>query len=300
MYVFIYGLKARRSPEETSNKKKYLENWRDVSMLRFLYAFLETGPQVTIQLYILLTFKLDLPDAIITQKHAITIIKIIASVASLSVSMVAYNDDLRATQGEGLSIIGWFFQILYRNLIIASRILIIVLFTTEFKLVVLPVLFCHWMLMIYWVKKDETKFFTKKDGRYNGCFEILFKILMGFIYIFCYITTKDGSTVISQIIYYLLLYLENISMMIAWTMLNDRNLDSFEITAVCVVFLAMILGIVFMLIYYKHFHPSIKRNNKENVAYDCTDSVAITAGKEFFRRRNNEFEEKYVKYSPVD
>ena len=255
-------------------------------MLRFLYAFLETGPQVTIQLYVLLAFQQSNTGASMSEKHAVTMLKILATVGSLSLSMVTYNDDLRMSEGDELSIPGFVVQIFYRLLIIASRILTLVIFTTAFKFYVLIILIAHWVLMAIWVHLDKTAFFTNAAGKFNKCFEIIFQILMGFIYMYCYITTVPGPTLVKQTIYYLLFYFENIIMLVLWIWFNEREFDTFEVSAITTILLTMILGIVFMLLYYKYFHPNTKREGLGREGSAHGERVAGTTAKVVFGRGN--------------
>lgn len=196
--------------------------------------------------------------------YAAILVKVLVSVISFPIGLISFNDDLKASHGTKLSACGYACQITYRLLLLASRIITVVLFTWQFKMVAVYVLLVHWCVMIYWVKTDNPNFFAKHDGKFNGCLQALFKLITGFIYIFSYITTNftdNRCIIISQIIYYGLFFMENISMMVAWVMLNGRNCDYFEVISTSAVFLTTVLGIIFMTIYYKVFQPNIQKSN---------------------------------------
>lgn len=250
-----------------STIEKYVENIRNVSFLGCIYAFLETGPQVTLQLYVLLTYQLSQHKGNISKTHAITITKIAFSIVMIAKSLACFKGDVRTALGRKLSIVGLLLQFLYRLMLISSRALAIVLFATVFNHMVFGLLAFHVLIMYFWLKADKKGdekgvFFTRAEGRLNGVFEILTKIVMAVIYTFCFFNVFEGNTLLVQSTYYLLFFAENISMMGAWLLMNGRHFDTYEIVATSLVFLTMFCGIILLVVFYEFFHPSILREEK--------------------------------------
>lgn len=236
----------------------YLTNWRDVTMLRLIEAFLESAPQVVLQLYILSVVDHEIQ----WDKDWITILSVLLSITSLGWSIVSYTHALRlSAKDKGLSVCGYTFQVTYRLCMVASRVVALVLFATQFEWVVFVVCFVHWIVMICWLHFQGTKFCSSpntpdRSEAVEKCLDRLFSVLMGFIHIFCFINTQEGATRQRVMTYYVLIFVENTLMIAAWYPTRRNSFGWLEYSAASFVLGGFLLGLISMLIYYKLFHPN--------------------------------------------
>ena len=300
--VFRNRLKARPEVKEQGSVEfkhfnKFLEQRRDVGLLGLFYSFLESGPQVTLQLFILLhklttnfqeevdttgtpyttasgsnlvvlnTYTTTATTATNTFRQfmdhpATQIIKIVISLAGLTVALVGYNSNLRNSVNRPLSKWGWVSQAVYRFCIITSRILAFALF---FRCVAwywsVAVFLVIWILMICMVWISGWDYFTTGNKHWNRILGVMSKFWIGFVYVFCYIATEDGSQFWFMCIYYCFFYVVNVVLMVVAGVLNDGALNMVEYTSLAVCVVLMVLGIVFLSVYYQCVHPS--RNREE-------------------------------------
>lgn len=216
-------------------------------MLRLVETFLESGPQVILQLYILSTFK----DGITFKNDWLNIIAVVASIASLAWSLVSYAHAARMCHYlKGLSICGYIFQVLYRILMITSRVVALALFASEYKWWIFAAVIFHFLLMIYLVSFEKTDFCG------NAVLEFLFQVLIAFIYIFCFINAKNGTSRQHVTLYYTLFFMENSIMIAAWYPSRTEKFGLLEYGAISMVWGGFAFGLLSMLAYYKFFHPN--------------------------------------------
>ena len=314
-YIIYYGLSSRSKMDRAGNSikrnpgalvkdamalnlndqsafenfKKYLVNWRDVSMLRFIYAFLESCPQATLQLYIIVDHIVNNSNGEVRHQHMFSIIKLIVSFGAIAVGIVSYNSDLRDSVGKGLSIPGYITQCLYRILLLASRVVVFVLFAMEYKLLVFAVMFVQWLLMLVWVRLDGFVFFKKEKACCNNTCENTFQMILGYIYVFSYIATRDGSTALRQMAYYILFHGENTCLMLVWIYSRTgfrRSLNMFELSAVLFVASVSLVGASFHALYYRCFHPSLDRIKERRTLKESEVEalIVVRSADNFFSR----------------
>lgn len=265
--TFYYGMKTVCCAGKNSRKKSYknyLKNWRDISMLRFLESFLETAPQVIIQLYIILQY----------YSHALAenwfnFLSVGISIVSLSWSIVTYTYVSKLCNEQSLSIYGYIFQGLYRISIISSRIMTIIVFSLEYTWVTPIVLFLHWILMVCWLRNVSTPFCLGADGNCRYTLEYLYACLMGFVYIFCFINTKEGATRGRITFIYVFFLVENSVLAAAW-LVAQNTIGVFESAMIFMVWGTFFIGIISMVLYYQFFHPNI--NSSVGWCHCCSSS----------------------------
>lgn len=234
-------------------RKKYYTEVRDVDFLSFIYSFVEGGAQITIQVYILLVTEL-IPNTnqTITVDNIWSIIKIVISVLLMAKSMASYKSSLRDCDDSGFTWYVLIFQIVYRLLLIVTRVMAISLFATLFHYYVLIIIFVHFVGMFFLPYKDL--FDASRIINY------LYRIALNIIFIFCYFSSISGKTLKYQAAYYFFTFGENIVMMIIWTFNNGRHVDTYEIVTLSVTFSSMFLSIVMLAIFYVFLHPSARKS----------------------------------------
>ena len=222
-------------------------------MLRLFECFLESAPQLVLQLYIMahnrrFEIKSDL----------FTVLAAGSSLVSLAWAIVAYTKALRdfLGKGESMSWIGFFLQIVWRMSMVASRVVALVLFASYYSTWLFVVMAAHWFLMTAWLVCQKTRFCVDDDGRNHFCREYLFDSIIGFVYIFCFFNIKDGMTRIRVIPYYVIMLCENTVFIVMWYPFRTLYGD-IETASLSVVWGGFGLGVICMLSYYRFYHPSL-------------------------------------------
>ncbi|XP_002154136.2 XK-related protein 6 [Hydra vulgaris] len=253
--AFWYGGKTLLKKNLNENDYRlYLTNWRDATMLRLVETFLESAPQVVLQLYVLS----QLNRAIDLNKDWITVLAAVVSLISLAWSIVSYTHALRLCAREnGLSLCGYIFQVIYRLSMIASRIVAMVLFASEYTWALFVVIFVHWLCMFIWLHFQNTNFCYSSNNLRRIFYEYTFISVLAFVYVFCFINAKKGMTRQRVKLYYILFFVENSLMIAAWYPSRKTTFGILEYGSLSIVWGAFILGLVSMLLYYKFFHPNV-------------------------------------------
>ena len=129
--VLKTGLEARSS-DDLLDYQRYYQQWSDICMLRLFDSFMESGPQLVFQLFVLITHT-DLTT--VNLKLTWTGISAVASTVSLGWGVAAYNQALRLVRedkGE-LNWMGMVLQTLWRFFTLSARIVALVLLSLALK-----------------------------------------------------------------------------------------------------------------------------------------------------------------------
>ncbi|NXJ29475.1 XKR7 protein, partial [Dicrurus megarhynchus] len=217
----------------------------DISMLRLLEAFLKSAPQLVLQL------------SIMVQQNSIEPLQGLsasASLVSLAWMIASYQKVLRDSREDKMpmSYKGAVVQILWHLFTIAARAIAFALFASVFQLYFGIFIVTHWCIMTFWIIQGETDFCMSKWE------EIIYNMVVGIIYIFCWFNVKEGRSRYRMCIYYIITLSENAALTILWFLYYDRKTTSdFDaLILVCVVSSSFALGIFFMFIYYCLLHPN--------------------------------------------
>ncbi|KAH1182488.1 XK-related protein 7 [Mauremys mutica] len=217
----------------------------DISMLRLLETFLKSAPQLVLQL------------SIMVQQNNIEPLQGLsasASLVSLAWMIASYQKVLRDSREDKMpmSYKGAVVQILWHLFTIAARAIAFALFASVFQLYFGIFIVTHWCIMTFWIIQGETDFCMSKWE------EIIYNMVVGIIYIFCWFNVKEGRSRGRMAIYYTITLAENAALTGLWYMYYDRQATSdFDaLIIVCVVSSSFALGIFFMFIYYCLLHPN--------------------------------------------
>ena len=216
-------------------------------MLRLFETFLESAPQLVLQLYIL-AYNRDFDE----DKDWLTAFAACISLVSLSTSLVSYSKALRDASGTKDCMSWWAFgcQLCWRLTMVASRVIVLVLFASVYKYWILLVIGLHWFLMTIFVKYQGTSFHM------GEMFKWLFYAVIGFIYIFCFFNVKDGTTRARLIFFYSVIFVEDAVLMGFWFPYKHEYGVVF-VAAVVMVCGGFCLGLIAMLLYYQCYHPTL-------------------------------------------
>lgn len=222
-------------------------------MLRLFECFLESAPQLVLQLYIMAynrRFEIE--------SDLFTAIAAGSSLVSLAWAIVAYTKALRDFFGRGDSVswIGFFLQIMWRMCMVASRVVALVLFASYYTTGLFVAVAAHWFVMTSWLVCQQTGFCVDENGNTHLCREYLFDAVIGFVYIFCFFNIKEGMTRIRVIPYYVIMLGENTLFVVLWYPFRTLYGD-IETAALGIVWGGFALGILSMVSYYYFYHPGL-------------------------------------------
>ncbi|KAJ1076890.1 hypothetical protein K5549_017454, partial [Capra hircus] len=179
-------------------------------------------------------------------------LSISASLVSLAWTLASYQKVLRDSRDDKrpLSYKGAVAQVLWHLFAIAARSLAFALFASVYKLYFGIFIVAHWCVMTFWVIQGETDFCMSKWE------EIIYNMVVGIIYIFCWFNVKEGRSRHRVTLYYCIVLLENAALTGFWYSSRNFSTDFHSLILVCVVASSFALGIFFMCVYYCLLHPN--------------------------------------------
>uniref|UniRef100_UPI003AAB3F5D XK-related protein 7 isoform X1 n=1 Tax=Centroberyx gerrardi TaxID=166262 RepID=UPI003AAB3F5D len=215
----------------------------DISMLRLLESFLKSAPQLVLQLSIMIQASQVLPLQGLSAS---------ASLISLAWMIASYQKVLRDSRDDKLPMTykAVIVQILWHLFTIGARTLAFALFASVFQLYFGIFIVAHWCIMTFWIIQGETDFCMSKWE------EIIYNMMVGIVYVFCWFSVREGRTRCRMLIYSLTVFVENVALTTAWYLYRGpRTSDFYAVIMVCVVASSYALGTFFMFVYYCLLHP---------------------------------------------
>ncbi|XP_076067157.1 uncharacterized protein LOC143040266 [Oratosquilla oratoria] len=234
------GIKARKSQNSKDFDDLYSQQ-SDVCMLRMFESFMESAPQLVLQLYIMLSFQ---------DYTAWTAITAFSSMVSLGWGIAAYTKAMRNTRQDKhkMSFVGLTLQTIWRAGMIGARVAALALIATVLKGWLVIIMAIHMITMFGWVICQNTEFCSTKWE------ERLFNIIMAVIYCISFFNLKEGHSRLRMLLFYSITVTENIAFMLLYYYLGNHSMW-IKITGLSIVFGGMTLGLLAMLMYYRFFHP---------------------------------------------
>ncbi|XP_072170180.1 uncharacterized protein [Diadema setosum] len=239
--AFRTGLEARQTKDPADFERLFYQQ-SDVCMLRLFESFLESAPQVVLQLYIMVATN---------DENFWTGTSAMVSLFSLCWALGAYSRAHRKVRRDK-KIVSWpglVLQTVWRIGMISSRVAALVLFASVFKGYIFLVLALHWLGMMTWVHLQQTDFCS------TWAEERLFNAVVSVIYIFCFFNLKEGRSRLRVLVFYTILLVEDSALLAVW--FNFRTIGQWYVTVgFSVVFGGFAVGVVSMILYYRFLHPS--------------------------------------------
>ncbi|XP_028825894.1 XK-related protein 9 [Denticeps clupeoides] len=226
----------------------------DLSMLRLFEAFLESIPQLLLQLYILL----------MDQGHCSVLqyISMVGSFCNVAWATVDYRRCFRRSLPhirEMPSGLPTAVYLAYKLLTTGARILGLSLFIvlTPFNLLGLAFM---WLLGTLWAHVLETDFCTSTS------LEKLYRVTVGFILIFTFFNVKGQKTAVSMAVYYIVYALQTLSapVLLFFFKPEVKTLEYFLPVAL-VILTGLALGLGFLSLYYSLLHPRYDQHQGDEV-----------------------------------
>lgn len=167
---------------------------------------------------------------------------IVASLISLSWSLVSYLRILRMSLPTkvNMSWPGTIVHFFWRLFMIASRVLALALFASQFTYYIGIVCLSHWLVMFLWIISMKTTFCN------NLLEELFYNAVLGVIFIFCYFNPVDSPTRRRYSFYYSFIFVENSILIYFWYRACDLN-KWYRLPGFVACFVCFFLGLVFMV-----------------------------------------------------
>ncbi len=175
-----------------------------------------------------------------------------SSLLSLAWVLASYHKLLRDSRDDkkSMSYRGALVHLFWRLFTISSRVLSLALFASVFHIYFGIFVVLHWCAMAFWVIHGGTDFCMSKWE------EVLFNMVVGVVYVFCWFNVREGRTRYRMVAYYTVVLLENAILSSLWYAYRDpATTDAYASFALCGVFLCFASGVACMVLYYGVLHP---------------------------------------------
>ncbi|KAM6088438.1 XK-related protein 9 [Chlamydotis macqueenii] len=225
-------------------QKQAIDVVTDINMLRVFKTFLETTPQLFVQIYILMEHG---------KYNFCQYAAIMMSFCGISFSMVDYQISLRKSlpDKDEFRVLPKLVYLFYKLLTITSWILSISLITLlSIRSSVILLIFL-WISGFTWTLKQCTTFCKSKKMEY------LYRTVVGIILIFTFFNIKGRKTKVCISIYYATHTIVTLGILFVYMFWKHSVIKEIHYTIVSILtILSLVLGIIFLVVYYKHFHPT--------------------------------------------
>ncbi|XP_054479292.1 XK-related protein 9 [Anoplopoma fimbria] len=225
----------------------------DLSMLKLFESFLESVPQLLLQLYIVLSRE---------EGSVLQYVSMAFSFLNIAWTLVDYRRCLRRSLPqirEMPSGLPTAIYLLYKLCTITSHILsyTLLLILSPYSTVAFTVL---WLLATTWTHVLQTNFCS------SGKLELLYRAVIGVILIFTFFNVKGQDTKVAMIIYYLLYAVVNTTAPLLLVLLKpELQTATFLLTVSGLIFGGSVLGLVCLVLYYLLLHPREKWREADEV-----------------------------------
>ncbi|XP_065200154.1 XK-related protein 6-like [Planococcus citri] len=279
--LLIQAVKLKRNKSDYNDEsyekyyKPLLIKDSNLNLLRLIECFLEAAPQQVLQWTILLRMELS-------NLNSYQFMTIFTSFLSTAWCFAIYNRSVRFARNEkkNLKWISSYFQIIWLFSIITARILAISEVASIFPISTSVACSIHWFIMTVWLSIFQRTWFCYQstqdaNSKIRRVLEMCFCAVLGLVFIFAFLTFKDGSTKYKYIFYYTLCFVENSVAVYLWVHYGYGTLKGVSwfiplLVATCALFF---IGIFSMIIYYRYYHPKIgKMSNNLSLTLDAVMS----------------------------
>ncbi|XP_019508238.1 PREDICTED: XK-related protein 5 isoform X1 [Hipposideros armiger] len=227
----------------------------DLSALRLLEALLQSGPHLLIQTYVFLA--LDFTDVVPG-------VSALCSWVALSWALVCYTRFMGSIKPGHLAT-PWaalFCQQLWRMGMVGARVLSLALFFRAHHAWGLVVGGAHWLVMTFWLVAQQS------DIVESTCHWRVFNLLVGAVYILCYLNFWDSPSRSRMATFYTVMLLENsILLLLATDFLQGTSVTS--LWTIAGVLSGFLIGTVSLVVYYSLLHPKSTHIWQDFVRQSC-------------------------------
>uniref|UniRef100_A0A3P9D2R9 XK-related protein n=1 Tax=Maylandia zebra TaxID=106582 RepID=A0A3P9D2R9_9CICH len=242
----------------------------DLSMLKLFETFLESAPQLLLQLYILLGHN----------EILYTCLSVAFSFCNIAWSLVDYRRCLRRSLPyirEMPSGLPTAIYLLYKICTITSLILSysLLLILSIYTTVVLTVL---WLLATIWTHLLETKFCSSRS------LEFLYRAVAGVILTFTFFNVKGQDTKVAMTTYYIFCTVINIMSPSLMALLKpELQTSTLLLTISGLICGCSVLGLVCLILYYVQLHPRRVQREEDEVDDPGKETKSLARIKNFLK-----------------
>ncbi|XP_015274133.1 PREDICTED: XK-related protein 8 [Gekko japonicus] len=233
----------------------------DISLLRLFETFLESAPQLTLGLYIILHT---------SKAETFQTLGICTSFVCIAWTLLDYHQSLRIflRDKHKLGILSSAVYFLWNFLLVCPRILSLALFTVLFPSYIFLHFLGVWAAMFLWVTLQGTDFME------HASYEWLYRAVVAVVLYFCWFNVAEGKTRFRSAIYYTFLMLDSALLTCFWVWHNlPLSWDSPVLYALLAALPCNGVGILLRCIYYRSFHPTLQTASL--ASYDEVDTRGL-------------------------
>ncbi|XP_062581385.1 XK-related protein 6-like, partial [Saccostrea cucullata] len=298
-YINITYLNHGYQSKQKISKKDYhyiemIINEMYASLLSMFDAFIESAPQLLLQIYLILKEQENFKDCehISIYSYIIRLFAVLTSWISVTWSVTAFyrahrvtNDMHKTRQKTVFAAMGYF---LWRAFEIGSRVMALVMIFLMNGIIFAMAVVIHWIVMVIFSFATKTRPYEKNHQN------VIFILFVGFVQIFSFMNasrfkfpyhtvddnhaeevnpleSSDHAEEVNPhdkcypteprhhaLLYYLFVYTENIVILIVWILVKNNSFCPWIYHgSIGIVSSGLICNIVFMISYYKLCHPTI-------------------------------------------
>ncbi|XP_061820287.1 XK-related protein 5b [Nerophis lumbriciformis] len=214
----------------------------DVSALRMLEALVVTLPETLLHTYVLICTDIGVKSP--------ASVCFAVCLLSLAWALVLYARACYLIRPGHLQMTpaGILCRLLWRVCMLGSRFGVLMLFTRVFKQWVLGVIGVHWLGATFWMVSQQTDI-IRSTSRWR-----VFNLILGAIHIFFFLNVKYGQSRYRMAGFYLVMFLENIFLLLASSWLF--SMVSWDTVGIpLAVFCSFLIGVITVVLYYRFLHP---------------------------------------------
>ena len=153
---------------------------------------------------------------------------------------------------------------------LSARVFVFCMFLTVYLNEFFVFLGFHYLLMLFWILSMRSNFCGSIDGKRRKKSELVYNLVMAFVFVFDISNIKEGPTRLKNLFYYTLISVEHAVLMFFWyrkTSSNSAELDSgthlpwshdprYHVASLSVFPSLELVGLVFLVIFYTQVHPN--------------------------------------------
>ena len=220
---------------------------------------------MALQLYILLRLgTLDLTSF----EDLIVALSIPKSLALFAFNLLIYARYIRLADEESRQLnwcsLGSLFFFIWRLFMLTSRILALALFASYFTRFVFVVVGIHFVASFALLWRQECEYFEGEPIK-----QTFFRCAIAYVHVFCFFPLEGKNTRMWGYPYYALILIENVIMVIWWTLVTDYDLK-FRVVMLTTEWGTFLIGLIALILFYRLFHPAM---NSTEVGTDETDGA---------------------------
>jgi len=272
--TLFYGIQSKKAkrkkdfPRMASYYARMAYEDADATFLRLFECFMESAPQLVLQLYIIMAKtpfdSVEDPIAVFFQIATIS-----TSVVSLAWALTTYNRSLRYAQvdKENIHLLGTAVLFLAHLFGISARVIALSVFASVYTWMVWAVCLGHWGLMAIWLWLQKTAACSNRTEEFFFC------LILAVIHVFTFFNVKPDRTRFRYAFYYTVCFIENTSLVVLWWLKVVDDPPWFHYPALIGQISSFTLSVLLLVVYYKCLHPNLLL---PSVAICTKDAVCLS------------------------